>query len=507
MHRILSASKDTYITNKIINNKFRATDANTGQAGTLDLFKLYAESTSGSDTSPTELSRLLLKFDISEVATMHNNNVINVGDSSFKAYLKLHDIYGGQTTPSNFKLICFPLSQSFDEGIGQDIVEFKDIDATNWITASVSNGTVSEWNQAGALASGSLGDENIDVIVNGTVQGQGSPIALFGEQTFLAGDEDLYINVTNFVSASAKGLIDNHGFCIAYSGSYEKDQKTYFVKRFASRNTSNTAYHPKLIIKFNDSIIDDHENFEFDYSGSLYLNNFSKGVLTNIVSGSAATELSGADCMILKIQSGSFSKQFNVSQAVRGDSRLTGIYSASFAISSFESELYNHALASGSITFNEIWSNENETVTYLSSSLTINKNNRYALNFRENRLQVSMLNLRTRYKQDEIVKLRVYAQNADRSVVFRKTPFELPSEIFPNMFYRVRDFLSGDVIIPFDTDAGDNSTKLSADSTGMYYDFYMSSLPRGRAYIFDFLIRQNGFDTVIKDAASKFIVE
>jgi len=39
-------------------------------------------------------------------------------------------------------LICFPLSQSFDEGIGQDIVEFKDIDATNWITASVSNGTV-----------------------------------------------------------------------------------------------------------------------------------------------------------------------------------------------------------------------------------------------------------------------------------------------------------------------------------------------------------------------------
>ena len=48
MYRILSASKDTYITNKIINNKFRATDANTGQAGTLDLFKLYAESTSGS---------------------------------------------------------------------------------------------------------------------------------------------------------------------------------------------------------------------------------------------------------------------------------------------------------------------------------------------------------------------------------------------------------------------------------------------------------------------------
>ena len=44
MYRIISASKDTYITNKIINNAFKAEDANVGQAGTLDLFKLYNES-------------------------------------------------------------------------------------------------------------------------------------------------------------------------------------------------------------------------------------------------------------------------------------------------------------------------------------------------------------------------------------------------------------------------------------------------------------------------------
>ena len=49
MQRILSASKDCYITNKIINNRFRATDANVGQAGTLDLFKLYNESTLSSE--------------------------------------------------------------------------------------------------------------------------------------------------------------------------------------------------------------------------------------------------------------------------------------------------------------------------------------------------------------------------------------------------------------------------------------------------------------------------
>ena len=64
MYRILSASKDCYITNKIINNSFRATDANVGQAGTLDLFKLYDESRISGETDPIELSRLLVNFDL-----------------------------------------------------------------------------------------------------------------------------------------------------------------------------------------------------------------------------------------------------------------------------------------------------------------------------------------------------------------------------------------------------------------------------------------------------------
>ena len=116
-----------------------------------------------------------------------------------------------------------------------------------------------------------------------------------------------------------------------------------------------------------------------------------------------------------------------------------------------------------------------------------------------------MLNLKQRYRQDEYSRIRVYAENSDRNIKFVKTPVETPSEIFPNMFYRVRDFASGNIIVPFDVT--NNSTKLSSDNIGMYFDFYMESLPRGRSYVFDFMIKQNGFDTVIKDAASKFIIE
>jgi hypothetical protein len=124
MHRILSASKDSYITNKIINNSFRATDANVGSAGTLDLFKLYNENTISGEDTPVELSRLLIKFPINEIRTMDSQGDIDINDSSFKCEVKLHDVYGGQTTPSNFKIILFTLAQKFDEGKGMDVFKY-----------------------------------------------------------------------------------------------------------------------------------------------------------------------------------------------------------------------------------------------------------------------------------------------------------------------------------------------------------------------------------------------
>lgn len=513
MYRIISASKDTYITNRIINNKFRATDANVGQAGTLDLYKLYAESISGSDTTPTELSRILIKFDIGEVTKMQNSGEIDIADSSFKARVILHDVYGGQTTPNNFDVILFPLAKNFDEGSGYDIASFTDLDSTNYVTASVASGIATAWEVPGANKSGSLGDADIDVIVSGTIPGQGSAISLSPHQRFVTGEEDLDIDVTSIVSASVKGHISDKGFLIALSGAYEKDSRSYFVKRFASRNSASTAIRPKLVIQFDDSLQDNHEDFIFGVSGSLYLNNYHQGQLANIVSGLSSTELVGDDVMKLKLVTGSYKKIVDVSQAFRGTNanRLTGIYTASFAINQFETgdvngdNLRQHIDASGSITFDEIWSSADETITYLSSSITVRPPDRSALYFNERRILATVLNLKDRYRQDEKVKIRVFAENANRDVVFVKSPLEKKSEIFHEMYYRVKDFQDGRVIVPFDYTT--NSTKLSSDSQGMYFDFFMDSLPRGRTYVFEFLIRLNNIDTVIADAASKFIVE
>ncbi len=505
MQRILTASKDTYITNKIVNNSIRATDANVGSAGSLDLFKLYDENTISGETEPIELSRILIKFPIEEITTMDNSGIIDVNDDSFKCVLKLHDVYGGQTTPSNFKTIVFPLAQEFNEGTGMNVVTFTDLGATNYVTASISNGNAVLWNLPGAMKSGSLGEADIDVITSGSLStpSGATNMSLNVESLFEKGSEDLMVDVTHIVSGTASGQIPNHGFLIGLSGSYEKNEKSYFVKRFASRDVQIASSRPKLIIQFNDVQQDSHSDMIFNVSSSLYLRNYHFGNLNNILSGSSAQELEGDNCMLLKLEFGDFKETYNVSQAMRGRHKIQGVYSASLAVSSYDSFLYDHVSASGSITFSEVWTNPSETVTYLSSSIEIKGENRRKANTKnQNNILLTVLNVNKEYRRGEVVNVRVFGEERDRPISYVKSPLEKKSQIFKEMFYRIRDVHDGEIIVDFDT--SNNSTKLSTDEDGMFFTFFTDTLERGRVYSFDFLIKRNGADTLIKDAASKF---
>ena len=106
-----TASKDAYICNKIINGSTRVSDANTGRAGVLDLYKLFDESdlpnnekVSGSagdfnidtdgDAIPDaaiELSRILVKFNLSNLQALTGSkldlNSINIAEISHGIWL------------------------------------------------------------------------------------------------------------------------------------------------------------------------------------------------------------------------------------------------------------------------------------------------------------------------------------------------------------------------------------------------------------------------------------
>jgi len=500
MYRILTASSDCYITNKIINNGFRATDGNTGQAGTLDLFKLYNESTISGSDYPIELSRALIKFDLDVLREM-TSSILD--PSTMNVVLSMTDVYGGQTVPTNFILSVLPLSKSFDEGFGRDLVEYQDLDSANWITASYASTLVS-WDEEGAGATGSLGDANIDAMDFGDL-GSGV-VSLESTQTFRTGEEDLLIDVTSVVSATLAGIIPDHGFRIAFSGSQETDDQTRFVKRFISRHSTNVTKVPKLLVRFDDSTQDDRDSFFFDVSGSLFLNNYQQGVPANIVSGSSLTQITGNNCMLLTLLSGTFTQSYNVSQHSLGSNFVEGLYSTEFAIPSVDADLVDWIKASGSVEFTEVWGSVDGTVSYLSSSLTISPIVPMASNRSQRRLEVNVTNCRSEYDKGEVARFRVYAFDYDEADEYlsARVPIEAKSIVLKDMHYRVRDFNSNELVIPFDTTH--DSTKMSVDSNGMYFDFYMDSLPPGRVYKLEMLVRDRGVNQVISDTGGKFRV-
>lgn len=513
MKRILRASKDTYITNRIINNEFRAVDANVGQAGTLDIFKLAGESTIGlnngpfvsGSSDPIELSRVLIKFDLDPLRAL-TGSILDIAHSSFKCTLKMTDVMGGQTVPSNFTLVAYPLSHSFDEGLGRDVYAFEDIDAANFITASVSSGA-SIWYVTGANQLGYVGQESVDAVTGSAQLGD-----IFVTQTFTDGDEDLSIDVTTIVSATLAGLLPDHGLRISFSGTQETDDRTRFVKRFASRHSTNARIRPRIEVGFNDALNDHHEGFYFNTSGSLFLNNSAGGVLRNVVSGTAGTQVTGSNCMRLRIYSGSaasgtlFTKTVNASQFFIGNNFVTGVYSASFAISQFESgTLLTEVRLAHSATFTEIWESLDGTVGYYTGSFVVKEHDRTNINNVQANLKLNITNMKRSYTSTEVTRFRVFAQDDGFLFKASKLPIITKSTNVHKAYYRIRDVYSDEIIFDFDTTL--DSTRMSNDAMGLYFDVYMSDLDIGGQYCVDILVDAYGTTKIYEAVGGTFHVD
>ena len=488
-----------------------ATDANVGRASTLDLFKLYDETELNGSGSQTELSRVLIKFDTSPISNL-TSSVIDINSSKFKAFLKLYDISSGRSTPSNFKLIVYPLSQSFDEGVGRDVGSFNDLDAANFITASYNNGTAITWFVTGANSGGGAGTAQIDYITSGNF-GNGF-VDLFNTQNFVNGNEDLTIDVTKVISATIAGNMQNYGFRLSFSGTQETDNVTRFVKRFASRHTSNPLLRPKIYVQYDDSIKDYENNFYFDTSGTLFLQSFNGSSYTNLVSGSALTPVTGLNCILLNLTTGSFNFTVTGSQhrAGTGNNFITGLYSASFALSSVDSAvvtgtetLDKFIAASGSVTFDAYWKSIDGTFGYSTGSLTVKRPVRNQGNFTSRRPLLNVTNANPYYTANDVVRFRIFGVDLDQQYTEPvKRPRIRKSEIFDKVYYQVIDRFSGAVVIPYDD--VNNSTQVSIDNEGMFFDFYMQSLAPGRSYGFQFYIKERGQTYISREDETYFDV-
>ena len=499
MYLVFTASKDTYITNKVLSPTLRATDANLGGATTIDLFKLFDESIFTGETTPIELSRGLIYFELPDVSASLKDK-IDFSDSSFNVTLKLHDVQGNQVAPNNFNLALFALAQGFDEGKGKDVAGLSFLDRTNWVTASFSNGNV-VWNTTGAFASGTLNSAGIDIIEDGIIGGTST--YLVKTQQFTKTNQDLVMDVTNIASASMTGIMPSHGFLLAYSGSEEHDGQTRFVKRFASRHTRNPYIRPKLIVSYDDSIRDQNGVMEFNVTGSVFLENFSRGSLTNILSGSANTEVQGENSILLKIHTGSYEKYFTGSSAIIGGISQTGIYSASFVVDQYlsasvtpSSTLGDFAAASGSVTFGQEWLSLDENISYFSGSLTIKAQTRTP-GRNEEKYKFSLTNLRAKYEASDKPRFEIFVTDILEERKSVRIPIKLKTVILPEVYYQIRDAYNGKILTPFTKKR--NVTRVSNDKLGMYFEPSLSHLPAGRTYTVDLMTVLNGVERKYMD--------
>jgi hypothetical protein len=193
------------------------------------------------DGSVVNVSRALIKFDLTYISKSVASNLITSG-SKTKYYLNLYDANSTELHISQ-SLYGYPVSQSWDMGSGRaqsnPIIEdgaswkYKDNndDATNWSATVTSSG--------GTWYSGS---------------------GYAASQSFNHEPKDLRMDVTDIVWKWLHSTVPNEGFMIKRSGSIgnadsnaeEGNNTKYGHFSFFGRDT-NTIYQPKLEVVWDDS--------------------------------------------------------------------------------------------------------------------------------------------------------------------------------------------------------------------------------------------------------------
>lgn len=450
-----TGSKDTYITNKIIGGVKRATDANVGYASTIDIFKLHNESNlKGSSGDIQEISRGLLYFDLSEL----KNSIladVDTADSSLKIELVLSDVQGTQVSPENFILELYALKAAFDEGVGQNVTGFADLDTANW--------TYSAEDVAWTTAGGFEGDET-----------------LIASQTFVS-SEDLRMDITTFVKAhwTNSSTTPNYGFMIKLKLAFETDSRSYFVKRFATRHSRNPFIRPKIEASWVNYHIDERLHFEAGVQNKISITHLSKGEKANLGS-----------LPVLTLSYGDWSKTVSdpsVAQVSLAGKVQTGMYEATVAaidVEGADSALKTNLVASGSLLLQEQWK-IGDQLFYSGSFNLLNELSQNSMVQRD--LRFNIVDLKSTYTTDETPKIRLFVRERNLANEPVRIPIKLPSQIVHKAYYQIKDTNSLNILIPFSDvlSTPNDSTRLSIDSNGMYFSFPVSVLPRGRTYTID----------------------
>ena len=174
----IKATKDTTITNAYkANLSSRGSGSNMGASDILEVFSIYAQAS----TSSSELSRVLIDFDIASLSSSRDDGDIP-GSGSVDFYLRLFNAEHSSTTATDYTMLISAVSQSWDEGTGLDMEDYSDPGIGN-------GGQGATWaaRKSGSFSAGSLnldraGTEFVSVAADDTFTFSNSTALIVGIQ-------------------------------------------------------------------------------------------------------------------------------------------------------------------------------------------------------------------------------------------------------------------------------------------------------------------------------------
>ena len=224
MHRYFFTTKDTFInsgSNTLTGEDFK--NKNVGQDEVLELKKVFFDRAFHFPT------RVLVQFDTNEIENYISSSVL---PNTYKINLRLYETEGTSGLSEEYKIAAYPLSESWDEGIGKQSDEPKTTEGCSWLNRKNKEGASEvSWATPGGTY---LSADEVT-------------------QSFSSESPDINIDITSISKKWFGGQNVNHGLLLRFSGSRETSSGSFEDLKFFSRQT-NTIYSPKLELKWDDHL-------------------------------------------------------------------------------------------------------------------------------------------------------------------------------------------------------------------------------------------------------------
>jgi len=482
----------------------QGTGANMGASDVVEVFKVYAQAS----TSSLEYSRVLMKFPISgsNSITVDRSAGTIPASGSVEFWLRLYNAQHDSSLPSGYELHIEAISASWNEGTGLDMEQYKDVGASNWLSRSAG---VAWSKEGGDFYSGSTGISHFTA-------------------SFPIGTEDVEVNITRMVEQWLRGSgsedgIPNYGLGIRLSQSYEDDAtRSYYTKKFFGKGTQYWFKRPCIEARWDDSKQDDRSNFYYSSSlapsvenlNTIYLYNYVRGQLKNIpavgttgsflvslYSGSADNTAPSGSRLIVA-QGGNCTHADGTNLFVTGGYVSTGIYSASFALTSAATPLtrvfdvWTSGSGDGTNSIHFFTGTINPVVL---DAHDINPDAEY---------KSSIQNLKPIYNRREKGRFRIFTRKKDWSpTIYSKATATITPHIIESGSYRIYRVIDEVEVVPFAT-GSTLYTRLSNDASGSYFDLDMSIFESGYSYAIQLAFYNGAIGTwQEQDETFKFRVE